>query len=219
MKSRCRDPREALAALDLPEEDPRRRHIADCPDCRAVIRAYEEFLEPSGVHPEKELDEADAELAERLRTDLALDNVPPAGGRGRGGGVVQRPFQRMWLALAAALTVAAVVLVVRDVPLLRDTRLPDGPGVSRGIAGAEAALTWTREATGSRLTWSNPPGVETAVVVLFDARMRELDRVGTGYASTLALDTATTPAGATYAQVLFVAAGDTVARSFIVARP
>jgi hypothetical protein len=43
----CVDEQALGEVLALPQDDPRRRHLADCPRCRALVLSYQQFLDPT----------------------------------------------------------------------------------------------------------------------------------------------------------------------------
>jgi hypothetical protein len=216
VKQGCYEPAEIAAAGELAADHPLRRHVAECPACRAVERAYREFLDPTPLRPEGELAAADAELAKRLERQTVGRRPIPRIGPAAGGQRAPRSFGRSLLALAATLAVAAGVLVVRDIVLVGGSRVPVGPGVDRGAASQAAAPLWDNASAVWRIEWSSPDPTGDAVVVFFDARMRELTRVPAGDGGSLELTPDTALAAAAYVQVLFVNEGDTVTRSSIV---
>ncbi|MBW2374109.1 MAG: hypothetical protein JRF70_16400 [Deltaproteobacteria bacterium] len=231
MTDRCPRLEDVAVLLELPDDDPRREHLADCPDCHAVALAFDEFMDPTPLHSEQDVREADRELAERLQEVIPspgpLGTVSGSGASGAGagssgtspvrGGGTSGPFRRALMALAAVLAIAAIVIVVRDITPLPGERLPEGPGTIRETDIPEAAPVWQRDETGSRLTWQPLAGSAGVVVVLFDAAMAEIGRFPAHDAGSLTLGAGAVPAEAAYAQILFVAQGDTVARSPIVA--
>ncbi len=217
MTDRCFTPEEFGPLLALPANDPRRAHLDACPACRALAHAWREFQAPPPEALPDGLDEADAQLAARLQDALGLP--PPLCGVPGGGGrrAPARPgARRALLAAAAALAACAVLFVARDLSVLRGPRLPDRPGVERGGADNVGDPRVLPQNDGWRLTWRRPPGTDAAVVVLFDARLRELTRRAAGADSSLAIGGDNTAREAVWAQVLFLAEGDTVAHSPIV---
>ncbi len=206
--TRCFEPREIAAALDLPEGDPGRRHLADCPRCRSLALAFAEFME-APPEREPEFDRTDDEL--RLRLARAFGPPAPAA-------VPRRrmlPPRSVWVATAAVAATMAVVLLSGDLDRLGADRLPVPGGTLRG--GDQATgLAAVRQDAGLILRWERDPAADQAVLVFYDAHMHELGRRTTD-APGLTVPAGQPLAAAAYCQLLFVAAGDTVSRSAIVA--
>ena len=206
MTSFCIEPKDLPGVLALPAHDDRRRHVESCLHCRAMVHAYEEFMDPDVDNVDLDVEAAEAELAGRLAGALAR---PQAKGRQFSG-------QRTWLAAAAVLLVCGGIFLARDATLLRDARLPEGGGVVRGESNDPTELAWVEDGDGWQLTWrAETPGVP--VVVFLDADLEELERrMLTASGSVRAAEVAP-PATAEYLQLVFEAEGDVVARSGVVA--
>ncbi len=241
MTEPCLTATELPDVLALPDHDPRRRHLATCPRCRALGHAYAEFLDPSSC-PDPDLDDADARLARRLSASLQAEMAnsrafgergdlfaPPGGDdgarRGRRARLAWagRPAARPALLAAVAVLVAcAGILSVRELALQRQARLPAGAaagaGAVRGAAVDSTQARWERSSAGWRLAWrADQPG--EPVLIALDADLRELDRWRL-LRPAEPLRPGGLPAGAALVQLTFVAAGDTIARSALLpARP
>jgi len=222
VKRACIEPQEVPVVLALPDQDPRRRHLDTCLHCRALAHAYREFMDPTDPGSLPDLEAVDAELKNRLAAVLEGEFASPRTSRPplRNRLVAGRtPRARAWLAMAAVLAVCAGVFLARDAVLLRDARLPGGTGLARGEADAPVGaldVAWVRDGDRWQLQWIPLAAVDATVVVFFDASLREVGRT-TGSTAPALLAAAEVPATARYLQVLAVAAGDTVARSAILA--
>jgi hypothetical protein len=210
----CLEPRDLPLVLDLPDDDPRRRHLASCPHCRALLNAYDEFIDPGSEDLGGDLTAADAELAGRLATALGSDH---RSGKTSSGWADRFRAPRARFAMAAMLIACAGMFLARDAQFRQDSRLPSGPGWQRGESAA--APQWQKSDGSWQLVWTAGPAAARPVVVCFDAAMGELAQLELGVDARV-LDRGLIPAAAVYLQVLFVAREDTVARSAIVsARP
>jgi len=207
----CIEPKDLPVILSLPAQDDRRRHLETCLHCRAMVHAYEEFMDPDPVHPGRDLVVADAELAERLAA--IIEGPRPQAARRR------YYDQRAWLAAAAVLLVCAGIFLARDAVLLRDARLPEGGGVVRGEVEDPTQLAWVQDDDGWQLTWRvDTPGAP--VVVFLDADLEETERRPLAASGSARVTAVSAPTGAVYLQLVFEAEGDVVARSAVVsARP
>jgi hypothetical protein len=167
MSATCYRDEEIAGLASLPEEDPRRAHLAECPACRALLASYLEFLrEPGDEVPG--LAAADAALAGAIERE-ALGAAREAPGprvaqRARSGlletlgTLVRRPA---WVAAFAAVVIAGVWLAAG--PRLGTERVwrgsvapaPRGPDLLATVhdQGRTISLEWTPVdgATGYRL--------------------------------------------------------------------
>lgn len=209
MTGPCPTRAELPILLALPADDLRRRHLADCPRCRALALACAEFLDPA-AGDDPQLEEADARLAARLREAIDRDGAP-ARTRSRG----RDPLGRILLAAAAVLALCAGIVAVREAVLTIDARPPAGAGPWRGAGTDSTRARWQRADGGWRLAWDRER-FDRPVLQYLDRDLRELRRLP--LAADLAAPVA--PAEAVHLRLLFVAAGDTVARSALLpARP
>jgi len=222
VKRRCFDPQEFPAILALPPADPRRRHLETCLHCRALLHAYTEFMDPSDPEAFGDLAAVDAELANRLAAIVEGGVPAPRADAPTGRAWSCRP--RAVLAVAVVLAVCAGIFLARDAVLLRDSRLPAGSaglerGGSDGSDGSDGQVEtgWTRDGDLWRLSWPAVAGAESTVVVFYDGGLHEVGRSTATATAPRVLARDAVPAGAEYLQLLFVAAGDTVARSAILA--
>lgn len=219
MTEHCPEPVDIERILGLPREDPRRRHLEACPRCRNLARAYAEFLDPGPLDASVDLAEADAELARRLALTLPAAAPRPAARPRRLGRLLEwptRPANALRLAAGAALALAGLLLLT-DPARHRDIELPERRGELRG--DETELLTAVFLPAGVELRWSPPAADREAIVLLFDAELAELARIPMGRADRLLLSNERLGAGIVYAQALFTAEGDTLARSVIIDLP
>jgi hypothetical protein len=174
MSPECFSAEELARVLEVDPGDPRRRHLDECPRCRARLRAFQTFMAPPDV-PEG----ADPRDAQR-RLDAVVDALGkeparPRAVRGRSSlpewltGPVWRPA----LAAAAVLVVASVLVA---------TLTPRRELVLRGLPGDGARAELRLEAArvtgvGTELRWSPVPGEVRYRVDLFGSDLREIARL------------------------------------------
>lgn len=225
-------PVEALADIDgLAADDPQRRHLADCPRCRARLAEYRSFVAavaPPGADP----DDADRQLTAFLVRAAAAEGMVPAAGRaaGRAAEPAVRPpagrsrGPRRVLLWRPALALAAVIVGVLGVWRAVDPGWTgSGARVLRGDSPALAAAPVLQPVSTLpdgrwRLAWSAVEGADGYTVVLHAADLTEVSRLEAGARTTLVLDrpsAATSPAGRAPSLWRVVArrGGDTLARS------
>ncbi len=183
MSTTC-PPLESLAeVLRLDPDDPRRRHLEECPRCRARVAAFRSFMEmepiPAGANRE------DA----RRRLDAAIHaGVGPHEGRAASHpstwwqGLL-RPAWRPALGLAVA--VLLTVVLVRgpaDRGRLGEMMLRGaGPG-----AQVTAVPTATWSADGSvALRWPAVAGADGYRVLIYNQDLEEIAQLEAGRESTL----------------------------------
>jgi len=137
MKERCIEIEQLDALLRLDAASPRRRHVEECPRCRALLAVYQEFLEDGSIPPGADPSQAATLL--RARFAAALQEAPLDRGVGavkRSAGLISlvailRPALRPAWALAFVLLLSAGVYGGRE--LLRHR---DGPSRTRGVPAA-----------------------------------------------------------------------------------
>ena len=194
--SRCFEPHEIAAVLELPDGHPGRRHLDRCPRCRSLALAYYEHAERA----DREGDEtpgADADLQRRLAHAFA-GRPAPSLSRWR----LDWPWP-VWATLLVSVA-AALLLVCGEL------------GTPRPGAGDGHGLDATLGPDGLTVRWDADPDTPRAVVVFYDAERRRLGE-RTTTASWLTVPPGDPLAEAASCQLLRVAAGDTVGRSAAVA--
>lgn len=180
MTDECFQLDELDSLLDLDPEDPRRRHLASCPLCRARLAAYRTFLAEGPLQPDSEPVRAGAEL-EAFVAKMIHDGV----GMEAGGGFLSRlrsrriPRRAIIPGLAAAV-VAAVVLIIALSPF------PDGdrrhPAPLRGLDAQDAgesvlAIQPAVAHDGTVLfSWTRLPDSDRYEVQVFDTKLQEIAR-------------------------------------------
>ena len=223
MVDQCLQIEDLAEILTLPQDDERRRHLADCPRCRTLARRYRDFLTPAPLPPEADAEAASRALRERLTTALpelvpALENEDrrsdrPVPARTRQiGWRPDRKLLRPLMAVAAVLVASVGLLTVRHQLLEPDAGRGFDVPVLRGEVLASAALAITDigsdSARGYRLSWGQPADTDAAELVLIDANLGEIARIDLG--TTGAFDLSQPPADARYARIEFLFAGDVV---------
>jgi len=184
--------------LSLPDDDPRRRHLDECPRCRALLASYRQFLAPDAAPAGADTADAARRLEAALDREIGAGQMPapvtPGGesGRTRRGWPRLLPRgvpQRTALAMAAAL---ALVLVLPHV-----LPLPAGSGGERILRGRDAAasgpvLTPPRSLYGGglALAWTGAAGADGYRVVLYDTGLAEVATLEAGRDTTLILPAA-----------------------------
>jgi hypothetical protein len=202
------------AAAAAPQDDPRRRHLAACPRCRALAREYHAFMSPPALPAAARGEWAAGVLSRRLAQEIGTPGgviLPLHSRRSR----VTLPSRALW-ATAAILLVCGGLFLARDLSRELNPRVPAGPAILRGESDVLPTLNVTPAATPGawQLAWSLPAGAEASVVVLYDAALREVGRRDLGAAQAITIDPHAWPAagGAAYAGVMFLAGGDEVGR-------
>ncbi|MBN2171333.1 MAG: hypothetical protein JW819_08440 [Candidatus Krumholzibacteriota bacterium] len=198
MDKRCFLIEELEFVLSLPADDPRRRHLAECPRCRALLASYRQFVVPgdlpAGADPMDAARRLEAALARAMVADAA-----PAGGAAQARSAAPRRFwwrllprsvpQRTALALATAL---AFVLVLPHV-----LPLPAGSGDDRILRGrdriaAGPVLAAPRSLFGGglMLAWTASADADGYRVVIYDTALVQVATLDAGRDTTLLLPAA-----------------------------
>jgi len=221
-------PVEALADVDRwAADDPRRRHLADCPRCRARLAEYRSFVAavaPSGADP----DDADRRLTAFLVRAAADERMAAAAGPAASP-EVQLPARRPRRPLRVpfwrpALAAAAVVVGLLGIWRAVDTGWQGGgERVLRGESPAPAAAPILQPVSALpdgrwQLAWSAVEGADSYTVVLHAADLTEVSRLEAGTRTTLALarpPAASSPPGRAPSlwRVVVRRGGDTLASS------
>jgi hypothetical protein len=187
MKSECVGVDQIGAVLELPEDNPVRRHVERCPRCASVLAAYLAFVE---AQPAAGADTADAEarLMGFLRDRIgSAATIPPATERRPGGigffgrlraAVNARPA---WVAAALVVLVAGVVWWrpwVVDKPALRSV-------ASLPLLKMHPPQTLSNGAV--RLGWESKEAAGAYRIVLYNQELEEIARLDAGAATTFDL--------------------------------
>jgi hypothetical protein len=178
MTQRCFEFEELAVVLEQPVDDPRRRHVASCPRCRARMAEYEAFMR-SEVLPGSQPEDAEQRL--RAAFDASLARVP----RARRASWSERAIAALSAPSARPVWAAAAVVVVAG-SLFLWTRTPETPRVLRGT-GSEGAsgstfgqLLAEPQPGRTMLKWSAVPGAEAYEVRLYGTNLVELQVVDAG---------------------------------------
>lgn len=181
MTDRCYRPEEIASLLDLAPEDPRQRHLASCPLCRARLAEYRAFMAEgppvAGSRPEE---------AKRNLDDFVAGMIHgPDAGRRKGSaqsapeGGFRNPFRSLRIpklalapGIAAAVAFAALILVVVFHPFpgggRREAALRDLDDSTATEVNLIAAPVTVREGT-ITFTWDAVPYADRYEVQIFDA--------------------------------------------------
>jgi len=204
--------------LDLDPEDPRRRHLAGCPLCRARLAAYKAFIAEGPPRAGSEPERAEVELGAFL-TKMIHGGVE----MGAGGGFLSRlrgrriPKRVIIPGLAAA--VAAVVLIIALKPFLdTDRRQPaplrglDAPAAGSAVLAARPAVV--REGT-IIFTWTSLTDADRYRVQVFDTKLQEIARFEADRDTSLVVRTGDVPRadGSLFWRVTAFREGDEIAHS------
>jgi hypothetical protein len=202
---RCFGIEELEVVAKLPAHDARRRHLDECPRCRARLLTFLEFTEAPADIPSGLLRDAEATLDAALKRELAI------GGAGRSEDAAA-PFRR-WLAAltaprptrraawAAAVAVAAIAVVVAirmrgpapsEPFLLRGSEERVAPGVL-----TTSLLQAVAVEGGVELSWPPVAGADSYEVRIYRSDLEELARLRPTPEARALLTRADLPASAT----------------------
>lgn len=197
-EARCIPVEELGRVRDLPSEAPERRHAEHCPRCHARLLALAEF------ERESVLPEAAGAAAAHARLDASIDALlgpEPAAASARpvrdpGPGWLARLFAPPALRFAGAFaTLALVAAVAWWFGRAPEAPAPAGVRMERGSEAAAGAAHVRRIAGGWQVTWAPVAGAQRYDVVVLDANLRELARIGTGTATRWRLESSALPEG------------------------
>ncbi|MCB1161701.1 hypothetical protein KDL67_03355 [bacterium] len=165
-------PVEGLGELEaLSPEHPWRRHLADCPHCRALLAAYRGFVDGDAAQADAT---REARLAAFIEREIAGQDRPEAHGLA--------PRRRRGLPrwLAPALGVAAVGFIAIGLWPHAEGPEPRLGEAQRGPNRSVDSLVVATRAEGVLLRWQAPVDGERAEVLVFDATVnpRAAFRVG-----------------------------------------
>lgn len=82
MNERCVTAEQLAGVLELPDSDPRRAHVRECPRCRALALAYQDFMLmaeplPAGARPKDARKRLDTALSAAILVDAASRAAAP----------------------------------------------------------------------------------------------------------------------------------------------
>ena len=214
MNAHCHEPAELAILAGLPEGDPRRWHLRECPRCQALSMSYAEFLHDRSLPEGADLTEAEARLGRALAGEQALRKTMGVGDRRGFPGLTLPQLGRSvrWLLPSwrrPAFAVAVVVMLAGTAYLGREWKLRDhGPDVLRGGSpsppvgspGSSQQTNWLlpveRDPAGHPvLRWRRQPGAEGYQVRLFGADLSDFARIGPQADTVLVLGPGVLPPG------------------------
>lgn len=187
MVDRCPSPELLPELAELPESDPRRRHLESCPACQARLADYRDFMAGGAPCPPQELRKALGALDAGLRAAIA-ESAPPEARRDRAGlRRLEHPALRVGLALAAILLLLVALNALprgahkREIRLRVDDELPQTGHGLRLLAPELPA------GGGLLLRWSPVAGADGYRVRLLAADLSPLAEHDRGAATELRL--------------------------------
>lgn len=205
MTQRCLYLERFAEMVNRPADDPFWSHAESCPDCRVLLASHEAFLNsasPAAAIGPDDLDDADRELALRMDQVLGKAAVPLAS---------RRSGPKFWYALAAVLMLGVGLVYWSPSGLQSDLPLPPPNSIMRGDDVQLEGYDGIHQDDGVAVCWPQDPQADMAVVVFWDAFLAQVDRLSTSADSLLVTKPAVVTRAA-FAQVLYVAQGDTLSR-------
>ena len=167
------------ALLDLDPEDPRRKHLSECPLCRARLAAYRLFAAEGaplpGSEPERAQEELDAFVSRTIEGGGSAPREGLFGARRR-----WRPFPKRWIVPALAAAAAVIALAVFLDPFPRDVDLRQARlrGLDTTAAGETALTAFPAGVDGGIVTfsWNRLADCDAYEVQIFDESLDEIAR-------------------------------------------
>ncbi len=182
MKEHCIEAEDLERVMGLGAEDPRRKHLDDCPRCRALMAAYSDFLKPARALPGADLQDADARLKSSFDREIAREGRASRPATRRMRWSPPRPFgpTALWpvWAAAAAVIVVGVLYVVHQVGPGPDRLVLRGAPQGSSRPAALVLYPPKSVAGGLELRWRSAPGADTYQVRLFGSDLSERARLG-----------------------------------------
>lgn len=200
MIKECIDIDRIPEVLELPADDPRRRHLSECPRCSSVLLSYQAFLEAEAL-PGSDTADAEARLRASVQSMIEESSGDPSMARsvrerpGFLAEIVRGFFLRpAWVAAALVIIAAGIMLWrpwVQDRPALRGTSPESELGRPLGLEAPQLL-----EDGNLRLAWQPLEGADSYHVCLYDRDLSELIRFGPVSETTLVLRRSMLPADA-----------------------
>jgi hypothetical protein len=180
LKESCIDVEQIASVLELPADDPRRRHVDSCPRCRNIARSYAAFMRVE-TPPEANPEAARERLAQVILGMARETGVSETASRSTydvGRKAARWGWWLRWRRGAGPL-VAAAVITLLAILLWQDHRTE--PPVLRNERPAGEATLSLRPAEavaggGVRLTWSRAQGADRYQVRVFNSELDEVYR-------------------------------------------
>ena len=179
MTEKCIDIEKIAEILALPDDDPRRRHLEECPRCSSILLSFQAFLEAEGV-PGSDAADAEARLSAFIRANIEkatpdTSMTQPAPERpGFLSEFIQGLFRRpVWVAAVLVIVAAGMLWWqpwVQDQPVLRGTT-PAGTG-----SPLDLKVPQVLEDGSLRLAWIPLDGADAYEVRLYDEGLSEIAR-------------------------------------------
>lgn len=212
MSKTCEISRDFSAMVNSPSDDPFWSHVSTCPDCQALLHAYQEFNNPvDGVELPFDLDEADEELAARLDPTFRLPSQHNAS----------RWWDRkeFWYSTAAVLMVGAGLFIGQDFRQAPEPGFRENSGIMRGEESAAHQYFCAWKSGSLLVTWPELSEADQIRVTLFDGKMTELETVVAPTNGSLQIPHSPLSKQAVYGQIVFLAKDDVLQRGPIFSIP
>jgi hypothetical protein len=201
--------------LDLAPDDPRQRHLAACPLCRARLAEYRAFITEGPPAVGSRPEEANAALEA-----FTVRMIRGAGGAGGGGfwsrfRALRAPRIVLVPGLAAA-AIAAVILIAILHPFPGgDERRPSLRGSSDSTITELAVKPVLVRDGAVTFTWSLLPDADRYEVQIFDANLDQIARFDAGATAGLKTEPGVIPGadGVLWWRVVAFRDGDELGRS------
>lgn len=192
----CVSPDQLEEIVRLGAEHPLSRHLGDCPRCRALVRSFKEFLDPTDIPRAAKLAEADQRLAQALEQATGVHTGVPRPESSQRSSWRRSPWKdpltrflspsyRPLLVGGSLALVLAVLLLGRG-----DQTAPENP-VLRGLAQEQFHwITGPAEVASDgsiSVSWPAHPQAERYRVLFLDAGLGELLRREAGRETSLDL--------------------------------
>lgn len=195
MKQNCIDIDQIATVLKLPPDDPRRRHLDECPRCASRSLMYRRFLAGEPV-PGADPASADAHLAAVMKAAIDRRSTEDAG-RERGGFLARAT--RAWFGRAAwagaAVAVVVTVAVMWWKPWTTQETVFRGDKTPPGVQQLLLEAPETVADGGVRLTWHAVDGADSYVVRFRTPELDEIALLGPTADTSLVIFRSTLPQG------------------------
>lgn len=212
MNRTCEFSRDFSAKVNTPTDGPFWAHVPTCPDCQALLHAYQEFSIPAdGAQLPFDLDEADKELAARLDP------------------VFRRPSQQtashwwdrkeFWYSTAAVLMVGAGLFIGQDFRNAPEPGFRGNSGIVRGEESTAKQYFCVWEEGSLQVTWPEMSEADQIKIMLFDGEMTELKILAAPMAGSLQIPDSPLLKKTVYGQIIYFAKGDVLQRGPIFSIP